>query len=416
MLKTISNACSVCSAALSKVKEASRPVRKFILHLVSLWLAMNCRLTFLNLQRWGGRSEKSYRSMFSKAFDWFRFNYEVVKVYFKGCVIAVFDPFFVAKSGKKTYGVARFYSGTAQRAQRGLEAGCLCFVGVSDHTALHALAQQSPTPESLHRKGKTLVSHYVSIILEHIKEILALTSYLVVDGYFLKQDFILPLVGQGLHIITKARSDANLRYLYKGKQKSRGRKKVYDGKVEVSRVDKRRVPLVHADKEKDIYAGVLYSVLLKREVLVAFLYYKDKKTGKYKKNNKGKVKPEIILSTDTKMKPQEMCCYYRLRFQVEFLIRDAKSYCGLQHCQARSKEKLHTHFNVALTAVSIAKAAYYLSLPKKEREGFSMMDIKMQHMNELIANRIFYNLDIDLSCEKNKQIYQECLNFGRLRA
>lgn len=310
MLKTISNACGVCRAALSKVKDVSLPVRKFIVHLIALWLAMNCRLTFLNMQRWGGRCEKSYRSMFSKAFDWFSFNLEVVKSCFKGKVIAIFDPFYLSKSGKKTYVVARFYSGTAGRVQRGLEAGCLCFVGVNDHTALHALVEQSPTPESLHLRGETLVSHYLSIILEHLKEILALTNYLVIDGYFLKQDFMLPLVEQGLHLITKARSDANLRYLYKGKQKQRGRKKVYDGKVEVSRVDKRRIPLVRRDKEKDIYAGVLYSVLLRRKVLVAFIYYKDKKTGKYKKNKKGNVKPEILLSTDTEIKPLEMCRYY----------------------------------------------------------------------------------------------------------
>lgn len=417
MLKTISNAYGVCSAALGKIKEVSQPVRKFILHIIPLWLSMNCRLTFLNMQRWGGRSEKTYRSMFAKAFDWFSFNYEVVKACFgKQKVIAVFDPTYLQKSGKKTYGVARFYSGTAGQALRGLEASCLCFVGVKDHTALHALAEQSPTPESLHQQGKTLVDHYLSIVQKHLAKILSLTAYLVVDGYFMKQEFILPLVQAGLHLITKARSDANLRYLYKGAQKRRGRKKRYDGKIEVSHVDRRRIPLICSDPEKDICAGVVYSVALKREVLVAFIYYKDEKTGKYKKNKKGEVKPEIILCTDTAMARLEMCRYYGLRFQVEFLLRDTKSYCGLQHCQARSKEKLHTHFNVALTAVSVAKAAYYLSVPKNKRESFSMMDIKMQYMNELFTQRIFSNLAIDPSCEKYKPIYEQCLNFARIRA
>ena len=90
MLKTISNAYGVCSAALSKIKQVSQPVSKFILHLVPLWLSMNGRYVFLNLQRWGRRSEKSYRSMFCKTFDWFHFNYEMVKDYFKGKMIAVF--------------------------------------------------------------------------------------------------------------------------------------------------------------------------------------------------------------------------------------------------------------------------------------------------------------------------------------
>ncbi len=417
MLQPISNAFGVCRAALSKIKKVSQPVSKFILHIVPLWLSMNCRITFMNLGRWGGRNEKSYRNMFAKTFDWFSFNYEVVKACFgKKKVIAVFDPSYIKKSGKKTYGRGKFYSGTAGRALSGLEIGCLAFVGVSDHSALHGLLEQSPAPESLHRKGKSLVDYYAGVILDHAEQILSLTSNVVVDGYFMKRDFVVPLLEGGLHVLTKARSDANLRYLYKGKQKARGRRRIRDGKIDVSHLDRRRLPLVACDREKDIYAGVVYSVLLKRKVLAAFVHYKDSKTGKYKKDKKNKVKPEIIISTDTAMKPKKLCRYYGLRFQVEFLIRDAKSYCGLEDCQARSKEKLHNHFNTAMTAVSVAKAAYYLSLPQKQREGFSMADIKMLHMNELLTNRIFSNLDLDPSCKKYQQAYENSLNFGRLRA
>ncbi|MCU7552625.1 hypothetical protein OCK74_26130 [Chitinophagaceae bacterium LB-8] len=89
---------------------------------------------------------------------------------------------------------------------------------------------------------------------------------------------------------------------------------------------------------------------------------------------------------------------------------------GVEHCQARSEQKLHTHFNVALTAVSVAKAVYYLALPKNKRSSFSMADIKMLHMNQLMTNRIFVNLDLDLSDRKIKHLYNLCLNFGRLRA
>ena len=105
-----------------------------------------------------------------------------------------------------------------------------------------------------------------------------------------------------------------------------------------------------------------------------------------------------------------------LRFQVEFLIRDAKQYTGLEDCQARDKQKLDTHFNIAMTVVSVAKAAYYLSVPAEQRDGFSMADIKMLHMNQLITKRIFSNLAVDMSCRKIKRIYNQCLNFGRLRA
>jgi len=338
MLKPISNAFEVVSTTLSKVREVSQPVRKFILHIIPLWLSMNCRYVFMNLQRWGGRSEKSYRSMFSNTFDWFCFNLEVVKACFgKKKLIAVFDPTFLKKSGKKTPGVARFYSGTAGKALKGLEVGCLCMVGVEDHTALHLLCKQSPTPESLHQKGKTLVSHYAEVVVEHAAEIKVFTSYVAADGYFMKKDFVAALLLAGLHLITKARSDANLQYVYNGKQKSRGRKRIRDGKIDVGKLDKRRIGLIQSDREKDIYAGVVYSVLLKRKVLAAFIYYKDQKTGAYKKNKKGKVKPEIILATDVEMNAKTMCRYYGLRFQVEFLIRNAKSYCGLSTARAEVK-------------------------------------------------------------------------------
>ena len=201
------------------------------------------------------------------------------------------------------------------------------------------------------------------------------------------------------------RWDANLRYLYNGPQKQgKGRPKRFDGKVNTKAVDKRRVKGCYQDRQMKVYAGVLYAVQLKRDVLVALVCYK------------GRRKTEIIVSTDTQMDAMQMCRYYGLRFQVEFLIRDVGQHAGLEDPQARSKQKLHTHFNVALTVVSLAKAAYWLPLPEEKRGSFSMADIKMWHMNQLITNRIFENLDVDLSEKKIKQLYQECLNFGRLRA
>ena len=47
--------------------------------------------------------------------------------------------------------------------------------------------------------------------------------------------------------------------------------------------------------------------------------------------------------------------YYKARFQIEFLFRDAKQFTGLSDCQARSASKLRFHFNASLSAVSCAK-------------------------------------------------------------
>jgi hypothetical protein len=298
-----------------------------------------------------------------------------------------------------------FWSGVRQKALKGLEIGCLAFVDVTAGTAMHAWAEQTPSPKSLKAEDKTLVTHYVSVIKKHLSAIKAITRYLAVDGYFMKKEFIAPLQKEGLHIITKTRSDANLMYMFNGKQKSgRGRNKKYDGKINTAKIDKRRLSCCYADEDMKVYGGEVYCVLLKQTVLAAFIYYGEKE------------KPEIIISTDTRIEVMKMCKYYGLRFQVEFLIRDAKQFTGLEDCMARDEQKLHTHFNIALTVVSVAKAAYYLSLPKQQRESFSMADIKMLHMNQLMTERIFSNLGLDLSCRKIKRIYNQCLNFGRIRA
>jgi hypothetical protein len=64
----------------------------------------------------------------------------------------------------------------------------------------------------------------------------------------------------------------------------------------------------------------------------------------------------------------------------------------------------------------LAKAIHYLPIPKEERESFSMLDIKTLYFNQYITDLIFSKLALDLSCEKMRQLYDECLSIGRLAA
>jgi hypothetical protein len=120
--------------------------------------------------------------MFQKFFDWFSFNVQMVKQYAGTEIIAVFDPCFIKKSGKQTYGMGKFWNGTIGKALPGLEVGCLGFVDAEAGTALHALAEQTPSPATLKKKGITLIGSYLSLLKKHLKEIKPLTRYLAVDG------------------------------------------------------------------------------------------------------------------------------------------------------------------------------------------------------------------------------------------
>ena len=63
----------------------------------------------------------------------------------------------------------------------------------------------------------------------------------------------------------------------------------------------------------------------------------------YTKNKDGKYGFKNYFSTDLKQSWSDILEVYRLRFQIEFLYRDAKQHLGLNHCEARSEEKLNFH-------------------------------------------------------------------------
>ncbi|MBA3284926.1 MAG: transposase [Nitrosopumilus sp.] len=409
MLNPNSNAfnkiSNLVSASLQKLSDISKPRFKFFSSVFELWLGLPLRYTMLNLGRIGGYCEKSIRLHFEKLFDFVGFNTALIK---KSCgkeLIAAFDPSYIPKSGKQTPGLGRWWSGKDQCTLKGLEISSLAIVDTAAGTAMSLEAVQTPSKEVLQAKKQNLVSHYVSIIKKQMPTLKSMVKYLAADGYFMKHDFIVPLLNEGLHVITKMRPDANLRYPYSGTRKSgRGRPKAYDGKVDCNNIDKRRIKKFDEDEDTVYYSGIVYCMALKQ--LVRIVYLQDKKTKRY----------EIFVCTDTLLMAELILKYYRLRFQIEFLLRDAKQHCGLEECQARSGNKLCFHFNMALSAVSVAKAALWLSLPKKKREAFSMRNIKLMYYNKMITDRIFSNLALDLNCKKIKQLYDQCLDIGALAA
>ncbi|WP_190920250.1 hypothetical protein [Nostoc sp. FACHB-892] len=75
------------------------------------------------MSRYSQRTERSYRRQFKKQFDFAQFNAEVIiaATSLDHSMIAVMDCSFIAKSGKKTFGLDQFYNGSHNRVERGLE-------------------------------------------------------------------------------------------------------------------------------------------------------------------------------------------------------------------------------------------------------------------------------------------------------
>ena len=103
--------------------------------------------------------------------------------------------------------------------------------------------------------------------------------------------------------------------------------------------------------------------------------------------------------------------YYRSRFQIEFAYRDANQHYGLTHCQARSENKLHFHFNAALTAVNWVKTEWLQGNPRAN-QSFSMQSHKTMYENVLKSNIFIRKFGINPNTKKNKQIIKRLRNYG----
>ena len=123
----------------------------------------------------------------------------------------------------------------------------------------------------------------------------------------------------------------------------------------------------------------------------------------------------FVFSTDLELDGILIYQYYKARFQIEFLFRDAKQFTGLTHCQARSESKLYFHFNMSLTVTGIAKVAHHIN-EDKEKKSFSMSDIKTSYFNQLMLNLFLFNFQIDTKLIKNKQAINKLLDFGKIAA
>ena len=81
--------------------------------------------------------------------------------------------------------------------------------------------------------------------------------------------------------------------------------------------------------------------------------------------------------------------YYKARFHIEFLFRDAKQFTGLSDCQARCKEALHFHFNAAMTALNLIKLEDRQHAPNSEGHVISIMSWKIRKFNEHLLQRFY---------------------------
>ena len=211
-----------------------------------------------------------------------------------------------------------------------------------------------------------------------------------------------------MHFISRLRDDAVLFYLNREpKTGKRGAPQKYAGWVKPNEPDMHFFTLSHNTHELKVYNAVVYCKAFERNInlSIAVFYYDNGKESARK----------LYFSTDLKTDGMKTVTYYRSRFQIEFLYRDAKQHCGLEDWQARSENKLNFHFNAALTTVNLAKI-HWLEMRKSDTEAFSMADFKTLCHHKLLVDRFISLFAIKPNTAKNQHKIKELCNYSVMAA
>ena len=390
---------------LDKLSVFNKCRKDFFCEVVILLLSIKGRVNFLQLGRFGNFKEQRYRQQSEKPFPWLDFNKELALSHGGSRFVIAFDPSYINKSGKKTPGLGWYWSGCAGQAKWGLEIGGLAAIDLDNHTAFHLEAVQTLIED---KQATSLTDWYANVIKQRKEPLTTISKYIVADAWFSKKPFVDQVTEMEMHLISRLRDDADLKYLYLGPPTGKkGRPRKYAGKIDVANIDEDYFELIQQNQETTVYSAVVYSKALKRNIRLVHVTYTS---------DKGKLTRKLYFSTDTQMEALEILDCYQSRFQIEFLYRDAKQHTGLNDSQARSENKLNFQFNAALTAINIAKVEHWLSQPKEVRNPFSMADIKTMNHNRLLLQRFIDVFGVNAYSAKNRNHVNELIYYGTIAA
>lgn len=374
--------------------------------IVHALLCMTGRVTITGMARWTdtGARVRTVQRFFASALPWSHIFWRLFLHHHfhpDQTYILAGDETVVSKAGKKTHGLDRFFSSIMQRPIPSVaffsfalvspttrRAVPLCIEQVvrtdAEKAASKAKAKAAKHPHPTQKVGRPKGSKTkpktdlpLSPELQRIQRMLhdlllllrgtVLLTYLALDGHFGTAPAIEMVRGCGLHIISKLRSNAALYLPYDGPYQGRGPRRKYGEKLDLKAVPARFL------RESSVEGGVetcIYQVTaLQKEVVEALNVVVIVKT-----NMKTQKRAHVVLfSSDVGLGFEKVIEYYSLRFQIEFVFRDAKQYWGLEDFMTVTARGVENAANLALVMVSLSAV---LLRDGAAGEAGSVLDLK----------------------------------------
>ena len=443
---------------ISTVPNTSKPQIKFLSIFLRILCFFSGKANIKNLCRFGNIKIRTTHRQIQKVFKFNYLNYEMLKSQniLEHKVVAAMDCSFLKKSGEKTENIGYFYDANQGKTVKGLEISTLALIDLDQNTAYTLDSKLSPGTQLkkeriakiktdhlertrqvkefddyqeiqltivrkssyIHRKCpqchhmiahkicsfcekiESKIDFFLSQLHDNIEILKQITKHLVVDGFYAKQKFINGANTLGLEVITKLRSDCNLKYLVEAiaKPSKKGAPQKYDGKFVISDLSR----FEKIDHEgSTLYSKIMYSPQFKRQMKVVIVQNQEKYSS-------------ILCSTDLTLSAQEIFRIYSARFQIEYLFRDGKSHMGLGDAQVRKASSLNFQNNACLTALNLLKLEYRKH--QMQQEVISIFSYKHQLYNQFLIDSVLSNLDKNPKFYENQSWYIALKNLGSISA
>ena len=389
----------VLLACLSQCVEPT-PLRQ-LGRVIEAMLSMSGRVTMRGLSRWSGKggSYRTIQRFFNTSLNWCHLNWLLIRHHVLDAddvVLMSGDHVVVTKSGKMTYGLDRFFSSLYGKTVPGLCFLSLSLLSVKRRTSYpvmtepvekpsDAVGQEPPTTKARGRRGRPQgsknrnrraveLSPSLRFIQEHIKRLLAQISdafkvvYFLFDGEFGHNDAMQMVRQVGLHLISKLRYNSALYFPYDGPYWGRGPRRKYGKKVDYHHIPSTYLQSISMDKEikTQIYQMSLWHKKFAEMLTIVVIVKTNLQTHK--------TAHVVLFSSDLTLRYDLLIDYYRLRFQLEFNLRDAKQYWGLEDFMNVNARPVYNGANLAMFMVNVSHA---LIRPMRAQwSAFSVNDLK----------------------------------------
>lgn len=303
---------------------------KFIYNCVVTLVSIRGRVNFLQLMRHSSLNEKTFRNNFSKSADWIGINDEIALRELPDAAhrVVVIDPAHISKAGRCTPGIARYWSGVAGQAKRGLKITAIAAIDfTTKHTVMLGAEQTLPD-----KNGNKLSMNefYIQTIKDNKDKLQKISKTLAADAFFARKPFADAMVEIGFTFVSRFASNCVLKYLpneqwLAERGVKRGKKPKYAGKVVLSAPDKMFLDKAGIPEASGAWTGIVWSNALRRKVRVVIV--------KWDKGNRA-----VYFSTDTKWPPPILSRFTAAVFRLnsEYATAGSSQACIIPRREAGS--------------------------------------------------------------------------------